>query len=237
MFLGVKPQMCAGVLEALSPALAGKVLVSMAAGLTTATLAELAGGAAPVLRIMPNTPAAIGRGMIALCGAEGVEEAHFAAVERILSAAGRIERLPEGQMDAFSAVAGCGPAFVYQFIEALADGGVMAGLPRKQAQTYAAQTLLGAAAMVLETGGAPRRAEGRGLLARRLHHRRGGGAGAVRLPRRRHRRGAGRVEEERRSGQGIGEKRPASAPQGGGRGAALTARCPPGPLCASGGWR
>ena len=76
-------------------------------------------------------------------------------METILSASGRVERLEERLMDAFSAVAGCGPAFVYPFIEAMADGGVLAGLPRKQAVEFAAQTLAGAAALVLESGEHP----------------------------------------------------------------------------------
>lgn len=133
-----------------------KVLVSIAAGLNTSSISDAVGNLdLPILRVMPNTPSAIGRGMLALCGAAGVQEAYFAGVEEILSCAGRVERIQETQMDAFSAVAGCGPAFVYQFIEALADGGVMAGLPRGQAQIYAAQTVFGSAAMVLESGKHP----------------------------------------------------------------------------------
>ena len=96
-----------------------------------------------------------GQGMLALTAAPGVAEVHFGAVEEILSRAGRVERISEGLMDQFTAVAGCGPAYVYQFIEALADGGVMTGLPRREAQIYAAQTVLGAAAMVLESGEHP----------------------------------------------------------------------------------
>lgn len=104
---------------------------------------------------MPNTPAAIGKGMLALCAEAGTAEEYLAGVEDLLAPAGRVERIAEGQMDAFSAVAGCGPAFVYPFIEALADGGVKVGLPRGQAVTYAAQMVLGAAAMVLESGKHP----------------------------------------------------------------------------------
>ena len=162
LFLGVKPQMYGALAQELTPILrscheAGqdKVLVSMAAGLTLDTLKALyseVGYDIPILRIMPNTCVAIGRGVIGLCG-EG--EAHLRAVERILSEAGCVERLPESLMDQFTSVAGCGPAFVYPFIEALADGGVMTGLPREQALRYAAQTVLGAAAMVLETGEHP----------------------------------------------------------------------------------
>jgi len=162
LFLGVKPQYYEALAKELVPVLrscyeAGeeKVLISMAAGLTLDTLRgyyEAVGYPIPILRIMPNTCVAIGKGVVALAGAE---EAHLAAVEKILSAAGLVERIPEGLMDAFTAVAGCGPAFVYPYIEALADGGVMAGLPRAQALRYAAQTALGAAAMVLETGKHP----------------------------------------------------------------------------------
>ena len=93
--------------------------------------------------------------MTALAGGKTAREEHFAEVERILSATGRVERLDEPLFDAFSAVAGCGPAFIYPYIEALADGGVAAGLPRRAALTYAAQMTLGAAAMVLESGEHP----------------------------------------------------------------------------------
>ena len=162
IFLGVKPQFFTDLAAELVPVLKDcheqgmdKVLISMAAGLTLDRLKELYAGVGydiPILRIMPNTCVAIGRGVIGLCG-EG--ESHLRAAERILSKAGCVERLPESLMDQFTSVAGCGPAFVYPFIEALADGGVMTGLPREQALRYAAQTVLGAAAMVLETGEHP----------------------------------------------------------------------------------
>lgn len=162
IFLGVKPQVYAGLAKELTPVLnacheAGqdKVLISMAAGLTLDTLRNMYADVCypiSILRIMPNTCVAIGKGVVAL---SGDEEEHLTAVEYILSAAGLVEQIPESQMDAFTAVAGCGPAFVYPYIEALADGGVMAGLPRGQALRYAAQTVLGAAAMVLETGKHP----------------------------------------------------------------------------------
>ena len=155
IFMGVKPYLVRGVIAQLVPALEGKVLVSMAAGVATADLSAAAQGRCPVVRIMPNTPCAIGKGMVAVCAGPGAEEEHLAAAERILSGAGLVRRVEEGHMDAFSAISGCGPAFAYQFIEALADGGVLAGLPREEAQTYAAQMLLGSAAMVLETGKHP----------------------------------------------------------------------------------
>ena len=165
IFLCVKPQVLSGVAAALVPALNAchgrgedKTLVSIAAGVEIAALRGFLQDISwdiPILRVMPNTCAAIGKGMLALTDGGAGNEAGLAAVEAILADAGRVERISEGLMDQFTAVAGCGPAYVYQFIEALADGGVMAGLPRAQAQTYAAQTLLGAAAMVLETGKHP----------------------------------------------------------------------------------
>ena len=93
--------------------------------------------------------------MTALSGGKTAKEKHFTDVEMILSATGRVERLEEGLMDAFSAVAGCGPAFLYPYIEALADGGVKCGLPRARAIRYAAQMLAGSAEMVLQSGKHP----------------------------------------------------------------------------------
>lgn len=159
VFLCVKPQVMEGVVKALVPALREKpdtVLVTIAAGIQIATLRGWLGDCSPaILRIMPNTPASIGMGMLALTGEQNAKEEHYQAVEAILAKAGRVERLAEGQIDAFSAVAGCGPAFVYPFIEALADGAVKVGLPRQQAMVYAAQMVLGSAAMVLESGKHP----------------------------------------------------------------------------------
>ncbi len=155
LFLCVKPKQIQALLAELSPLLPGQVVVSVAAGVTLSDLQSWAGPDTPVLRVMPNTPCAIGMGMSALCGAESAKEGHFTDVKAILAASGRVELIEEGQMDAFSAVAGCGPAFIFPYIEALADGGVAAGLPRKQALTYAAQMTLGAAAMVLESGEHP----------------------------------------------------------------------------------
>lgn len=165
IFLGVKPQGIRTLLDELAPILAkchkageDKVLVSMAAGVQLEDMRphlEGAGYDVPLLRIMPNTCVAIGKGMTALCAHPGVDEAHIEGVEEILSATGRLERIDEHLMDQFSAVAGCGPAFVYPYIEALADGAVSTGLPRKQAMEYAAQMVVGAAAMVLESGKHP----------------------------------------------------------------------------------
>lgn len=158
IFLGVKPQMMPEVLGEISAALAGRttpfVLVTMAAGLTMEAVQQLAGGPYPVIRIMPNTPVSIGKGMI-LCCDTGVSPEELAEFRTLLSGAGRLDTLPESLIDAGSAVSGCGPAFVYLFLEALADGGVACGLPRAKAQEYAAQTLVGAAELVLQSGQHP----------------------------------------------------------------------------------
>lgn len=158
IFLGVKPQMMGGLLAELAPVLRKRtgrvVLVTMAAGLKISAIREMAGESYPVIRIMPNTPSAIGEGMILYC-AEGVEQAELEAFTHLMSGAGAFDALPEGLIDAGSAVSGCGPAFVYPFIEALADGAVACGLPRAKAQRYAAQTLAGAARLVLESGAHP----------------------------------------------------------------------------------
>ena len=158
VFLGVKPQMMPGMLAELAPALAARqtpfVLVSMAAGLSIEQIRAMAGGRYPVIRMMPNTPVAVGAGMIQYCHA-GVAPQALEAWRAAMAPAGRLDEVAESLIDAASSVSGCGPAWAYQFIEALADGGVAAGLPRAKAQEYAAQMLLGSARMVLESGAHP----------------------------------------------------------------------------------
>ena len=159
LFLGVKPQMMRQMLSEIAPVLRARsdrfLLVSMAAGLSMAQIADLAGGDYPVIRIMPNTPAAVGEGMIPYCTEGAVTAEETAELCRILHCAGRLDPLPERLIDAAGALSGCGPAFVYVFLEALADAAVACGLPRAGATQYAAQTALGAAKMVLETGQHP----------------------------------------------------------------------------------
>ncbi len=155
IFLGVKPQVMESVVSALSFGENKPVLVSMAAGLSTAAIRAMAGVDAPIIRIMPNTPVAVGQGMILYTATADVTAEQIAAFTAMLSEAGRLCAIDEARIDAASAVSGCGPAFVYLFIEALADGGVECGLPRAQALELAAQTALGAAEMVLATGRHP----------------------------------------------------------------------------------
>ena len=159
LFLGVKPQHMSGLLATISKAIAARndrfVLVTMAAGLSMERICQMIGGNYPIIRIMPNTPVLVGAGTVLYAAANGVTKAEIAQFEEALGAAGRIDSIPEALIDAGSAVSGCGPAFVYLFIEALADGGVACGLPRTKALEYAAQTVCGAAVMVLETGKHP----------------------------------------------------------------------------------
>lgn len=159
IFLGVKPQMMADMLTGIAPALkergSAPVLVSMAAGVTIARIQELAGGDYPVIRIMPNMPAAVGEGVIFYACSENCEKAQLEAFLRYMQPAGRLFPLEEKLQDAGSAVAGCGPAFAAMFLEAMADGGVACGLPRAAAMELAAQMTFGAAKLALASGQHP----------------------------------------------------------------------------------
>ena len=156
--LGVKPQYMAQVLGGLRSILEVRtdcVLVTMAAGMTMQQIANLVGGGYPVIRIMPNTPARIGQGVIQY---DWNDRCRRADVEEFLDAmeqAGWLSHLPEKLIDAGSAVSGSGPAFAAMFIEAMADGGVVCGLPRAAAMEYAARTLIGTAELLLQTGDHP----------------------------------------------------------------------------------
>ena len=155
IFLGVKPQMMADLLARLRPILSRRqedfVLVSMAAGLTLQRLREMAGLSCPILRIMPNTACAVGAGLTLYVPSPEVTEEQLSAFLTLMSASGRLEPLEEHLIDAGSAVAGCGGAFVSLFLEALADGAVTCGLPRDKARRYAAQMVLGTAQLALQS--------------------------------------------------------------------------------------
>ena len=154
IFLGVKPNVLPTVIEQIKDSLGTGVLVSMAAGISLEKIKGLVGDY-PTVRIMPNTPVAVGCGMISWCKNESVNEEQSSDFEKIMSKAGRLLYIEEKLIDAATAVAGCGPAFVYMFAEALADGGALCGLPRDKAITLAAETLKGAAEMLLKTGKHP----------------------------------------------------------------------------------
>ncbi len=150
--LAVKPQMMADVLVELRPALEPRhLVVSIAAGITLATLAQGLGEDRRIIRVMPNTPALVGEGASGYCLGRKVVEGDEGVVLACLESVGIAYRVPESLLDAVTGLSGSGPAFVYVMIEALADGGVRVGLPREMALTLAAQTVLGAARMVLDT--------------------------------------------------------------------------------------
>ena len=158
VFLGVKPQGLSQLLVEIAPVVKERgeslTLVSMAAGIPISTVEKELGEGTPIIRIMPNTPVSVGKGLIAYCQ-KNVSPAAESAFLASLKNAGRLEKLDEGKMDAAAALHGCGPAYVYLFMEALADGAVACGLPRDMALRFAAQTVAGAAEMVLETGRQP----------------------------------------------------------------------------------
>ncbi len=156
--LGVKPQAMADLLKSISPILAERekngdnfVLVTMAAGVSTDKIKTLAGGDYKVIRIMPNTPCQVGEGMVLYCASEGTKKDDIDVFLNDMSHSGVFDAIEESKIDMASAVSGCGPAFCYMFIEALADGGVKCGLSREKALLYACQTLKGSAKMVMET--------------------------------------------------------------------------------------
>ncbi|MBQ9761373.1 MAG: pyrroline-5-carboxylate reductase [Clostridia bacterium] len=159
IFLGVKPQIFELLFADLRPMLQDRknapVLVSMAAGVSVAAVEKMADCACGVIRIMPNTPASVGEGMILYTHNARVSDGQIQDFLAAMSAAGTLDWIPEDKIDAASALSGCGPAFVYLFAEALADGAVECGLPRDKAMLYAAQTLKGAAELLLQSGKHP----------------------------------------------------------------------------------
>ncbi|MDD6736227.1 MAG: pyrroline-5-carboxylate reductase [Clostridiales bacterium] len=157
IFLGVKPQMLTELFEEIAPILQERkdefILVTMAAGRAVETVEKLAGCDCPVIRIMPNTPAAVGKGMILYCTNGKV--ASVGEFLEFMEGAGMLDEIPEKLIDAASAITGCAPAWIDMFMEAMADGGVLCGLPRDKALKYAAAVLSGTAELALESGKHP----------------------------------------------------------------------------------
>jgi pyrroline-5-carboxylate reductase len=156
LVLAVKPQSMKALLEEIRPLLTERhLIVSIAAGVSLRQLADGIGARRRLVRVMPNTPCLVGASASAYTPGEGATAEDAALVERLLKAVGVAFRVPENLLDAVTGLSGSGPAFVYLMIEALSDGGVRVGLPRDAAMALAAQTVLGAAKMVLETGSHP----------------------------------------------------------------------------------
>lgn len=169
VFLAVKPAFVGNVLDEIGPMLGGKILVSVAAGVSIAAIKEMysfsvmmtgsAEAEVTFIRLMPNIPAVVGEAMIALCTdpelPDSATDESAKLVATLLAKAGRVDRVPEKMMDSVTAISGSGPAYAFLFIEALADAAVRMGMSRSQAYVYASQTLKGAATMQLESGRHP----------------------------------------------------------------------------------
>jgi len=156
LVLVVKPQDMGALLDEIAPHVRpGALVVSLAAGITTAFIeARLADGV-PVVRVMPNTPALVDEGMAALSPGSHCDEPHLAEAEALLRSVGRVLRVPEKQLDAVTAVSGSGPAYIFFVVEAMIEAGVHLGLPRATANELVVQTVVGAAKMLRETGEHP----------------------------------------------------------------------------------
>jgi pyrroline-5-carboxylate reductase len=153
VIMAVKPQIMAAVLREIASALTKrKLMISLAAGVSTARIRAMLGREVRLIRVMPNTPALVLEGVTAIAKAEGLEADDLDVAGEIFSAVGRVVVLDEELLDAVTGLSGSGPAYVAVVIESLADGGVKMGLDRITAMTLATQTVLGAAKLLLETG-------------------------------------------------------------------------------------
>ena len=156
LFLSVKPQYYEVVIAGIKDVLPkNQVIVTIAPGKTLEWLAEHLGNTVKIVRTMPNTPALVGEGITGVCKNELVSDEEFAYVMSLLGSFGLAEAIPESLMDVCVSVSGSSPAYVFMFIEAMADAAVADGMPRAQAYKFAAQAVLGSAKMVLETGKHP----------------------------------------------------------------------------------
>lgn len=156
LFLAVKPQYYEEVIEEIKGDLTGQeIVVTIAPGKTLSWLAGKLGSNVKIIRTMPNTPAMVGEGMTGMCGNALVTEEELLQVKELLESFGKAEVVPESLIDVVVGVSGSSPAYVFLFIEAMADAAVADGMPRAQAYKFAAQAVLGSAKMVLETGRHP----------------------------------------------------------------------------------
>jgi pyrroline-5-carboxylate reductase len=152
----VKPQQVAALLEEVRPVThPGQLFLSIAASVPTALMEKALGSSLPVIRAMPNTPCSVRQGITALAKGQFAGDEHIKIAHALFGAVGRTVVADEKHMDAITGLSGSGPAYIYVILESLAEGGVKMGLPRDLATLLAAQTTLGAATMVLETGAHP----------------------------------------------------------------------------------
>ena len=155
IFLAVKPNIYDAVMQEIAPLVDGKLFVSIAPGKTLAYLENGLGKNTKILRTMPNTPAMVGEGVTAICPNNNVTKEDQEVLETIIGTFGTVERIDEKLFDAVVAVSGSSPAYVFMFIEAMADAAVLQGMARDKAYRFAAQAVLGSAKMVLDTNKHP----------------------------------------------------------------------------------
>jgi pyrroline-5-carboxylate reductase len=156
VILVVKPQDIASALSDIVPVITPDTLIiSLAAGVTTATIEGHLGEGQPVVRVMPNTAALIGEGMAAICAGTSATQDHLARAEKILAAVGKVQIVAEKHMDAVTAVSGSGPAYVMLVAESMIDAGVLLGLPRPTATELVKQTLYGSSKLLVDSGEHP----------------------------------------------------------------------------------
>ena len=156
LILAVKPNMYKQIVEEIEGELTeDKLIITIAAGITINNMEEWLGDDAKIIRTMPNTPALVGEAMSAVCPNKNISKEELEYCKKIFESFGECVELEEKYFDGFIAVAGSSPAYVYMFIEAMADGAVKLGIPRAKAYKMAAQSVLGSAKMVLETGKHP----------------------------------------------------------------------------------
>lgn len=157
LFLAVKPAFYKQVIDEIKDVTAdnSQIIITIAAGKSLEWVKNAFGGQRKIIRTMPNTPALVGEGITAVCPGSNITEEELSDVLKLLRSFGKAEIVKESMMDAVVAVSGSSPAYVFMFIEAMADAAVAEGMPRKQAYQFAAQSVLGSAKMVLETGKHP----------------------------------------------------------------------------------
>lgn len=154
--LVVKPQDMGTVLDEISPHLRpDHLIISLAAGITTAFIEARIPDGIAVIRVMPNTPALVDEGMFAISPGSHCDDEHLAKAEQLLGTTGRVLQIPEHQQDAVTAISGSGPAYIFYVVESMVEAGVHLGLPRATATELVIQTLFGSAKMLRETGTHP----------------------------------------------------------------------------------
>jgi pyrroline-5-carboxylate reductase len=156
LVLAVKPQDMAGLLEEIAPYVpAGRLVISVAAGITTSFVESRLGDEVPVVRVMSNTPVLVDEAMSVISAGDHAGEEHLKRVEELFSPVGKVLRIPESQQDAATALSGSGPAYFFYLVEAMVDAGILLGMPRAAALDMVTQSIVGAAIMLRDSGEHP----------------------------------------------------------------------------------